>query len=87
MKTKSLSLNNLKRIKTLPQIDLSGMEKFFKPEEMPLVDASPVGRHRLLQALRNKFGASFRNVRGVSSMLKDYDSQVKMIKNLYKALE
>ena len=87
MKTKSLRLNNLGRIKILPKVDIVGLEKFFKPEEMPLVDASPIGRHRLLQALRKKFGASFRNIRGVSSMLKEYDNQVKAIKDLYDTLE
>jgi len=86
-KTKDNYLGKVKKIKMLPSVDLGDISNFFRPEEMPLIDASPIGRHRLLQALRNKFGASFRNIRGVSSMLKEYDIQVKAIKDLYKTLE
>ena len=86
-KTKNMRIEKIRKISLLPKVEIIGLENFFKPEEMPLVDASPIGRHRLLQALRNKFGASFRNIRGVSSILNEYDIQAKAIKDLYKTLE
>lgn len=65
----------LKRVMAAPKLELSDLSKFFKEEEMPSVDVTPIGRHRLLQALRNKYGETYRNKPGISKMLKDYDSQ------------
>ena len=85
--TKHLAIDKIAKIKSLPGLDLPSLSKFFKDGEEPLVDATPIGRHRLVQALRNKFGASYRNIRGVSDLIKEYDVQVKAIKDLYKTLE
>lgn len=84
------SSNNLKRIKKasiLPKVSLIGLENHLKPEQMPILDASPIGRHRLVQALKNRYGIMFRNVPGVANILNEYDSQVKSIKELYNTLE
>lgn len=86
-KTKNTQFEKIQRVSVLPRVQMSTLESHFKPEEMPLVDASPLGRHRLIQAFRNKYGPSFRNVRGVAQAIKEYDIQVDSIKKLYKTLE
>lgn len=65
----------VKRILTIPQMDLSGLKNFFRPEEMPAIEPTPIGRHRLLQAFRNKFGESYRNRQGVIQVIQDFDKQ------------
>jgi hypothetical protein len=65
----------VKRILTIPKMDLSGLHNFFRQEEMPLIEPTPIGRHRLLQAFRNKFGESYRNKQGVMQVIQDFDRQ------------
>lgn len=45
-------------------------------EKLPEYDFSPVGRHRVVTALRNRFGNGYRNLPGVSDILKDFDQEV-----------
>lgn len=86
MDNSSSRLKNIKRASILPKVELIGLENHLKPDQMPILDASPVGRHRLVQALKNRYGIMFRNVPGVANILKEYDSQVKNIKDLYDSL-
>ncbi len=44
-------------------------------EGMPKLEYTPVGRIRLLRAIRNRFGANFRNLPGIEDALKDFDEQ------------
>jgi len=44
-------------------------------EQMPKLDYTPVGRIRLVRALRNRFGAHYRNLPGVEDVLKDFDQR------------
>lgn len=67
-----------------PKVDGSRWQKFFKPEEMPAVDATPIGRHRLVQAFKNKYGETFRNKPGVAEAIKDFDDQAEFIKKAIK---
>lgn len=46
-------------------------------ERMPKLEFSPVGRVRLLTALRNRFGDSYRNLPGISEIVKEFDDQAK----------
>lgn len=69
----------------MPKLSLAGLDQFFKPEEMPEIEPTPMGRHRLLQAFRGKFGAGFRNKRGVSKVLKEFDEQTTFIRSALKA--
>lgn len=84
-RSKSNSIQTLKKIMAAPKLELSDLAKFFKEEEMPSVDVTPIGRHRLLQALRNKYGETYRNKPGISKMLKDYDSQREFFMKAMKA--
>lgn len=45
-------------------------------EKMPRLPLNNVGKVRLIQALRNRYGASYRNLPGVSSMLAEFDERV-----------
>jgi len=46
-------------------------------ERMPKLEYSPVGRMRLMTALRNRFGDSYRQLPGIDSILKEFDDQAK----------
>jgi hypothetical protein len=86
-RTKSNSAELIQRIAKMPEIKLDGLEAFFKPEEMPEFDYSPVGRHRLLQAFRNKYGESYRNKRGVMKLIKDFDNKRDLVLKILKVRE
>ncbi len=44
-------------------------------ERMPKLEFHPVGRMRLTQALRQRFGDSYRNIPGVDDILKEFDKE------------
>lgn len=46
-------------------------------EKMPVLSYSPVGRLRLTQALRNRFGDGYRNIPGIADIIKEFDDQAK----------
>jgi len=45
-------------------------------EKTPRLPINQVGRMRLVQALKNRFGVGFRNLPGVSDLLSEFDSKV-----------
>lgn len=47
-------------------------------EKMPEISMDRVGRFRLLRALRNRFGESFRNITSIKDILKDFDRELKV---------
>lgn len=81
---KQKMIQKLARLGGIPKVDTSKVSRFFKADEMPAVDHTPLGRHRLVQALRNKYGETFRNKPGVSAALKDFDEQSAFIKKAIK---
>jgi len=42
-------------------------------EKMPRIPLNGVGKVRLVQALRNRYGAGYRNLPGVSDMMAEFD--------------
>ena len=44
-------------------------------ESMPKLEFSAVGRIRMMNALRGRFGKSFRNLPGISDIIKDFDDE------------
>ena len=58
-------------------------------ERMPKLEFTPVGRFRLVSALRNRFGDNYRNLPGIDNIIKEFDhhadfsvklAEMKMIK-------
>jgi len=45
-------------------------------DAMPELPRNPVGRHRLITALHQRFGEGFRNLPGVSGLMKQFDGEV-----------
>lgn len=45
-------------------------------DALPEMPYNAVGKHRLINALRNRFGSGFRNIPGVKSIIKDFDDTV-----------
>lgn len=45
-------------------------------EKMPRLPLNKVGKVRLLQALKNRFGDGYRNLPGVLGILEDFDLRV-----------
>lgn len=44
-------------------------------ERMPKLDFTPVGRLRLTTALRNRFGDQYKNLPGISDVMKEFDKE------------
>jgi len=44
-------------------------------ERMPKLEFSPVGRLRLTNALRLRFGDQYRNLPGITDIIKDFDKE------------
>lgn len=55
-------------LKDLPEILGDGM---------PELDMSPVGRIRLIRALKQRFGDNFRSLPGLKGIVKEFDSRAK----------
>lgn len=45
-------------------------------EGMPELPRNAVGRHRLVRALQQRFGANFRSLPGVKNLVKEFDSEI-----------
>lgn len=43
---------------------------------MPELPRDAVGRHRLVRALQQRFGANFRSLPGVSGLVRQFDSEI-----------
>ena len=44
-------------------------------DRTPEMEFSPRGRLRLVTALRNRFGESYRNLRGIGGLIKEFDKE------------
>lgn len=51
-------------------------------EAMPELPRNPVGRHRLVRALNQRFGANFRSLPGVSDLVKQFDDEIEFEKRV-----
>jgi hypothetical protein len=53
-------------------------------ERMPKFDHTPVGRLRLITALRNRFGDDYKNLPGITDILEDFDKEAEFNITLHK---
>lgn len=53
-------------------------------ERMPKLEFTPVGRLRLTQALRNRFGDNYRHLRGMDDIMKQFDEEAAFSVKLQK---
>ncbi len=44
-------------------------------DALPVIDKTPVGRLRLISAMRNRFGDNWKNLPGISDIIKDFDAE------------
>lgn len=44
-------------------------------ERMPKIEHTPVGRLRLMDALRSRFGANFKNLPGIEKIIGEFDKE------------
>lgn len=45
-------------------------------DSMPELPRSPVGRHRLIRALQQRFGSNFRALPGVTGLISEFDNDM-----------
>lgn len=45
-------------------------------DAMPELPRSPVGRHRLVRALQQRFGANFRSLPGIKDLVEEFDKDI-----------
>lgn len=55
-------------------------------EKMPDLPKNRIGRFRLTNALKLRFGPGFRNIPGIDSILKEFDEEIR-IENIVKQNE
>jgi hypothetical protein len=53
-------------------------------ERMPKLEFTPVGRLRLSQALRNRFGDNYRHLRGMDDIMREFDREAEFNVKLQK---
>lgn len=78
MKTSFLTIQDLLRHKqkqSNAKLDM-GPFKDVLGEDLPELSLNKVGRFRLMRALRNKFGAGFKNVGIAQKLIKSFDSKM-----------
>lgn len=56
------------------EISLTNLHQFLG-EGMPELKFNPIGRVRLIRALKQRFGTGFRAVPGVSGVMKEFDKE------------
>jgi hypothetical protein len=74
MATGPITLNKLSQMRESPKIDTTPFKKLLG-DSIPNIEPSPLGRYRLLQAFRNKFGATYRNTPGVEEAIQHFDNE------------
>ncbi len=45
-------------------------------EAMPELPKSPVGRHRLIRSLQQRFGVNYRSLPGVKDLVEEFDREI-----------
>lgn len=83
MATKHLFKEALSRLGPLPDLDLSPIQAILG-DKMPKLDATTIGRHRMLMAFRNLFGDNFRSTPGVEQAIKHYDNESGHVRDLLR---
>lgn len=66
-------------------IDLGPIKAVLHDVELPDLPPGPVGRFRLVAALRNRFGNNYRIMEASRRALKHFDSETKLIKGYIEA--
>lgn len=51
-------------------------------EKTPELPRNPVGRHRLVTALAQRFGPNFRSLPGVTDLMKQFDGEIEFERKL-----
>lgn len=69
------TLNEIMGNKTNGQLTMADLKDVLG-ESMPTIELNKVGKFRLLQALRNRFGDNYRNIPGVKNILDDFDREL-----------
>lgn len=57
------------------QMDMDPIKRILG-EDMPEITPTPLGRYRLITALKNKFGPSYRNYPQASEVLEHFDGEL-----------
>ena len=58
-----------------PGLRLSHLQEILG-DAMPELPKNPIGRHRLITALSNRFGPGFRSLPGVSGLVTQFDDEI-----------
>lgn len=78
-----LTLKKLHELQNLPAMDMKPIKKVLG-EDMPDISPTPLGRLRLLNALKAKFGANYRNIPGAAEALSHFSDEMRYFEALRK---
>lgn len=66
-----------------PQINLAPIKEVLG-EDIPDITPTPLGRYRLITALRQRFGENYRNIPSGRKLLEHFDSEHEYFRKLRK---
>lgn len=76
-----LTYKKLQALATVPEMDLKPIHAVLG-EDTPAISPTPLGRMRLLNALKAKFGANYRNIPQASKALDHFASEMRYFDTL-----
>lgn len=72
--------------KAFTEIDMVPIQRAFeRPEELPEIYPGPVGRIRLVEALRGRYGDNYRIIKVARDALKHFDDETAQVKGYLEA--
>ncbi len=83
MKTPHLAKKMMGKLSSIPKMDTKPIQKALG-DKMPQIDPTPLGRFRLVSALKNQFGSSYKNHPVAASALSHFDSEAHFFQTLIK---
>lgn len=51
-------------------------------DAMPELPRNPLGRHRLIRSLQQRFGKNFRSLPGIKDLVKEFDKEIEYDKKI-----
>lgn len=81
---RKISMGEILGTKQGNEITLDNLHEFLGVDKTPDMPRNAVGRHRLIQALRGRYGDQFRNVKMLKKLVDDFDAEIRHAETIHK---
>lgn len=72
-----------KKLPNAHGLDMTKVQKVLGPEA-PSVTADRIGKYRLMESLKNKYGPNYKNHPDAKHVIKEHDAQVDHLKTIFR---